>query len=107
MKRKFGEIIGERQLSRIGSQGKVTTIALGKPRRKKDGDWECPFLITGSKIQYGYGVDALQALTTAIEGIRVMLEQSGKTFSLLGENLVIPDSIAPFPHLWEQSSTCD
>ena len=84
MKRKFGEIIGERQLSRIGSPEKVTTIALGKPRRKKDGDWECPFLITGSKIQYGYGVDALQALTTALEGVRVMLEQSGKTFSLLG-----------------------
>lgn len=84
MKRKFGEIIGERQLSRVGSQEKYTTIALGKPRRNKDGDWECPFRITGSKIQYGYGIDALQALTTALEGIRVMLEQSGKTFSLVG-----------------------
>lgn len=85
MKRNFGEIIGERQLHRkIGLRDRVTTVTLGKPQRRKDGDWECPFRITGLGIQHGYGVDAIQALTTALEGIRVMLERSGQKFSWLG-----------------------
>jgi hypothetical protein len=84
MKRQFGEIIGERQLYRNGSRSKVSTVTLGKPRRRKDGDWECPFRITGLRVQYGYGVDAIQSLTTALEGVRVMLERSGQRFSWLG-----------------------
>ena len=84
MKRQFGEIIGERQLYRNGSRSKVSTVALGKPRRRKDGDWECHFRITGLRVQYGYGVDAIQSLTTALEGVRVMLERSGQRFSWLG-----------------------
>jgi hypothetical protein len=50
-------------------------------------DWECPFRIEGLRtrgIQYGYGVDAVQALTTALEGIRVTLERSGKRLSWIG-----------------------
>jgi hypothetical protein len=84
MKRQFGEIIGERQLHRNGSRSKVLTVTLGKPRRRKDGDWECPFRITGLRVQYGYGVDAIQSLTTALEGVRVILERSGQRFSWLG-----------------------
>jgi hypothetical protein len=50
-------------------------------------DWECPFRIEGvgrRAVQYGYGVDAFQALTTALEGIRVTLERSGKRLSWIG-----------------------
>jgi len=51
----------------------------------KDGkDWECPFRIEGlrgRRVLYGYGIDAIQALTTALEGIRVTLEQSSKRLS--------------------------
>lgn len=85
MKRDFGEIIGERQLHRNnGPRRRITTVTLGKPQRKQDGDWGCAFRITGLGIQYGYGVDALQALATALEGIRVILERSGQQFSWLG-----------------------
>jgi hypothetical protein len=84
MKRQVGEIIGERQLKRNRSRSKASTVTLGKPRRRKDGDWECPFRVTGLGVQYGYGVDAIQSLTTALEGIRVMLKRSGKRLSWLG-----------------------
>ena len=85
MKHNFGEIIGERKLHRkVERRNAVITVTLGKPRRRKDSDWECPFHITGKGIQYGYGVDAIQALTTALEGIRVMLERNGGQFSWLG-----------------------
>jgi hypothetical protein len=83
--RNFGEILGDRKLHRkVGRRNRVTTVTLGMPRRRKNGDWECPFQITGQGIQYGYGVDAIQSLTTALEGIRVMLERSGQSFSWLG-----------------------
>ena len=83
MGRPFGLVIGVRRLSRPGCHR--VTVTLGKPRRMKDGeDWECPFRIDGlrsRRILYGYGVDAIQALTTALEGIRVTLEQNGKRLS--------------------------
>jgi hypothetical protein len=56
---------------------------------KSGEDWECPFRIAGlggRVVEYGYGVDAIQALTTALEGIRVALERSGKRLSWIGGN---------------------
>jgi hypothetical protein len=88
MGRQFGVIIGVRRLYREESPRKVVTVTLGKPRRMMKGpDWECPFRISGLGIrgvQYGYGVDAIQAVTTALEGIRVTLERSGKRLSWVG-----------------------
>lgn len=87
MSRPIGVIIGTRRLSRDRKREKGLTVALGKPRRVKGGDWECPFRITGlgaRDVQCGYGVDAIQALTTALEGIRVTLEQSGQRLSWVG-----------------------
>lgn len=84
MSRQFGEIIGERQLDRKGARGKALKVTLGKPRRRKDGDWECPFRVTGLEVRYGYGVDGIQALSTALEGIRVMLEGHAERLSWLG-----------------------
>lgn len=102
MRRPFGTIIGVRRLSRAGSQ-KGPTVILGKPRRMRDGeDWECPFRIEGlgsrsRGIQYGYGVDAIQALTTALEGIRVTFEQSGKRLSWIGGRPGDPGFERPVP----------
>ena len=99
MRRPFGPVIGVRRLSRAGSQ--KVTVSLGKPRRMKSGkDWECPFRIAGlgtRGIQYGYGVDAVQALTTAFEGIRVTLERSGKRLSWIGGNPGDPGFERPVP----------
>jgi hypothetical protein len=52
-------------------------VRLGRPRRGKV-DWECPFWIGSHPracIQYGYGVDGLQALIQALDGIRASLAE--------------------------------
>lgn len=52
-----------------------------RPDRHKGGDWECPFLIDGigqPKVQKGFGVDPMQALIIALQGIRVTLDWTGR-----------------------------
>src|SRR2546430_10067153 len=98
MGRPFGPVIAERQLSRAGSR--QVTVSLGKPRRSGK-DWECPFRIggVGSRgVQYGYGVDAIQALTSALEGIRVTLERSGNRLPWIGGNPGDPGFERPVPN---------
>jgi hypothetical protein len=56
-------------------------VSLGQPRpdKKPGGDWECPFRISGSGVsivEFGYGVDSMQALTTALDGIRALLDEN-------------------------------
>jgi hypothetical protein len=78
--RRIGTILAERQLAEQES-GKVVRVSLGAPRPGTDGaDWECPFRIHGagiSRVEFGYGVDSMQALTTALDLIRVLLDESG------------------------------
>jgi hypothetical protein len=41
-------------------------------------DWECPFRLRGlgvNQVQLGYGVDGIQAVTNALEGIRYALDR--------------------------------
>ena len=90
-KPKIGDIIGVRRLAFRDAQRKTLVVTLGKPRRKGHQDWECPFRIKGSgmaRFEFGYGVDALQALTTALEGIRAVLDEIGKPLAWSG---VLPD----------------
>lgn len=85
---KFGPVLGQRILSTRGAAPKTVTISLGRPRLPKgERDWECPFRISGAGfrvLEYGYGVDAIQALQTALGGIRNVLDKSGKTFEWFG-----------------------
>jgi hypothetical protein len=58
---------------------------LGQPRQSKSdkNEWECPFRIRGrgsALVEFGYGVDSMQALTTALEGIRVILDERFESF---------------------------
>src|SRR6059036_3868983 len=89
---KVGNVIGERRLVFRDAPRKTLVVTLGKPRRMKGHqDWECPFRIKGpgvARLEFGYGVDALQALTTALEGIRWMLDEIGKPLAWSG---VLPD----------------
>ena len=66
-------------------------MTLGTPEKGQGEDWQCAFRIKGSgvnRLEFGYGVDALQALTTALEGIRAVLEEIGQPLGLRG---VLPD----------------
>ena len=91
-KPKVGNVIGERRLFFRDAPRKKLVVTLGAPRRTKgQQDWECPFRIKGAGVaclEFGYGVDALQALTTALEGIRSMLDEIGKPLAWSG---VLPD----------------
>lgn len=90
--RQIGVLIAERTLERRDSPHSTLVVSLGKPRRTKGtNDWECPFRIRGSgmrRVEYGRGVDAFQALTMALEGIRYYLDRSGM---LLGWQGVFED----------------
>ena len=75
----FGPVIAERRLHTRGAPRRPVVVALGTPRRTTGSDdWECPFRIHGAgirKVEYGFGVDAFQALTMALEGIRHFLDR--------------------------------
>ncbi len=89
MKRELGIIIGTRQLFEVGKQKRVVTVTIGRPQKVK-GDWACPFQISGvgmKKVQHAHGVDSMQALIMAIEGIRSSLEKSGKKLCWTGGEL--------------------
>lgn len=56
---------------------------MGKPRWSNR-NWECPFRIRGagvSVVEFGCGVDSMQALTTAFEGIRAVLDRTFRSVS--------------------------
>ncbi len=100
--RKFGVILGKRRLTTRGARPKPVIVSLGKPRLPRgEHDWECPFRITGGGIrvlEYGYGVDAMQAIQNALQGIRYFLDQSGKSFDWLGNDIGVgfPRSIPSY-----------
>jgi hypothetical protein len=89
----LGRAIARRTLDEHGVTGRKVVVSIGLPRPQrlsKHGDWECPFLIEGigeSKVERAGGVDSLQALIMAIEGVRVRLEQSGRNFFWLDPNI--------------------
>src|SRR5882672_10459741 len=76
----LGRIIASRVLTEQNARAHKITVLIGAPRRVEADHWLCPFFIEGiveSGIQYTYGVDALQALVSALGGVRVGLEQTG------------------------------
>lgn len=81
MKDRISVVVGIRRLRVVGLNGEEIIVKIGKPRREKGGNWACPFHLSGlgfRQIEYGHGIDAIQSLLMAIDGIRVRLEQSGK-----------------------------
>jgi hypothetical protein len=78
--RRFGALIAERRLSVLGTR-KVVRVSIGAPRPEVDGaPWACPFRISGagiSRVEHGCGEDSMQALTTALEFIRTVLDETG------------------------------
>jgi hypothetical protein len=84
VKKRFGEVIAERKLL-VGDGGTGTVVvSLGRPRPSGDLEWECPFRIKGPELEifeFGRGIDSMQALVTALEGIRYHLDQTGLTLT--------------------------
>jgi len=80
-------------------------VSIGLPRPdplSKHSDWECAFSIEGvgkSKVQKAFGVDSLQALMLALEGVRVGLEQTGRNLFWLDPK-VGTDIPMTVPTIW-------
>jgi len=85
----LGRVIARRVLEQRKPETiRQVTISIGAPRRHPKGDWECPYRIEGlgeSKVSASGGVDSLQALILAIEGIRGALKKPGYRFVWLNE----------------------
>jgi hypothetical protein len=81
VKKRLGEVIAERKLVVGDRRPRTVVVSLGRPRPGPvDLEWECPFRIKGAgldTLEFGRGVDTMQALVTALEGIRYVLDQTG------------------------------
>ncbi len=85
--RLFGRVIASRQLSRRG-QASPLTVEIGAPRRRRTGEWECPYRIRGlrsGRARRVLGEDAVQALELVFQVIRLELEPYGTDLSWTGE----------------------
>jgi hypothetical protein len=76
MPRGIGREIARRILDRTdGRKGKVI-VRIGQPVQTGEDEWACPYAISGIGLRgfrRSFGVDALQSLMLAIEGVRVAL----------------------------------
>lgn len=67
--------------------GAVVVISLGAPQQVAAEEWTCAFRIEGippDEIQQAHGLDGLQALVLAVEGIRTTLVRSGRSLTWEG-----------------------
>jgi hypothetical protein len=84
MKLTQNAVIATRRLR--GPVGMVV-ISLGKPRKAREIDWECPYRIRirgVTKVRCAHGLDGVQALILAIEAIGRELETYGGMLSWEG-----------------------
>jgi hypothetical protein len=104
-------VYAERHLEVRGKRRETVTVLLGKPRRVKEDEWVCPFWIEGSGVAVrdrAHGIDAMQALTCALEGIRVRLKETGKSLTWLEALPSDADFPRMIPYLmltWRSAST--
>jgi hypothetical protein len=83
---KIFQIIARRELSQDDSESPVL-VEIGMPRRRRVGEWACPYRIRGvgsDRIRYCFGFDAVQALQIVNQAIWRDLESYGEQLSWLG-----------------------
>ena len=79
-------VIASRQLRTADRRRTRVVVRLAQPQHESSGDWVCRFEISGlghHRLNAGRGVDAFQALQQALEGIRLMLDETGRKLSFL------------------------
>lgn len=84
----FGTILGQRTLVPADGGRGTLVVSLGIPRPTPGhDDWGCPFRLKGlgiDRVEYAYGIDSLQALTNALQGIRYVLDRLERPVTLDG-----------------------
>jgi hypothetical protein len=85
---KFTSPIATRHLARTDT-GAAVTVQLGRPRRRRTGEFECPYRVRGlgrARIGRALGEDSVQALQLAFEAVRLALEPDAAALSWYGES---------------------
>ena len=83
----FGQVIASRELSHAESDTPIV-VEIGVPRRRRTGEWACPYRIMGlgkRGTRYAFGYDAVQALQIVNQAIWLDLEPHRKQLDWLGE----------------------
>ena len=85
MKQQLGEVMAERRLERAGEGAEPVVVRIGRPVEDLDGDWVCPFQITGrgdDTVYAAAGIDSVQALVLGLQMIRAQLDDHARTHPL-------------------------
>jgi hypothetical protein len=81
-------VIADRVLSVDGEPGRIVTVTIYAPEPDHDSgtDWRCELRVQGAldARDTAHGVDALQALINAIQGVRSALDDSGLSLTWAG-----------------------
>jgi hypothetical protein len=84
---KFKSPIATRHLARTDT-GAAVTVQLGRPRRRRTGEFDCPYRVRGlgrGKIGRALGEDSVQALQLAFEAVRLELEPHAAILTWYGQ----------------------
>ena len=76
MSRDLGEVFLHREYDVDGRES-AAVLRIGKPAEHPEGDWYCPFQLSGlgdDEVYEACGVDSLQALTMCLQMARAQLE---------------------------------
>lgn len=71
-------VIARRRYRDLSNRGRPVEVRVGAPRRSGR-DWKCAFQVLGlqdDSVEDAFGVDGVQALLQAFEGVRAKLKRS-------------------------------
>jgi len=94
-------VLGTRWLVEARNPRVRALVQLGEPEQVAKHEWRCPYEIRGAGargVKYAYGVDALQALSLAFQGIRALVDSLPHDLDWMGEpiELAFPRMIPYF-----------
>src|SRR5262245_33466883 len=94
-------VLGTRWLTDSRNPRIRALVSLGEPEQVAKQEWRCPYKIRGAgirRVDYAYGVDALQALSLAFQGIRALVDSLPHNLGWMGEpmELAFPRTIPYF-----------
>ena len=81
----LGEVIAERELRTMHDSAAPVLVRIGRPVEDPEGDWRCPFQITGldnDTVYAAFGIGSVQALALCLEMIRAQFADLGRRHRL-------------------------
>ena len=89
-KKRDGQIVASRELTCVKAPKRRIEVSLDMPRQVGPVEWQCDIHIDGLGVKpvldYGVGVDSLQALLMGVEILRLALKQSPHRLAWLGDS---------------------